>query len=37
MSANVMNNKKNDNLPLSSTLGEKQSDFVGDIYYSPYI
>ena len=33
--ANVINDEKNDNLPLSSTLGKKQSDFVGDIFYSP--
>ena len=33
--ANVISNKKNGNLPISSTLGEKQSDFVGNIYYSP--
>ena len=33
--ANVISNKRNDNLPLTSTLGKKQSDFVGNIYYSP--
>ena len=33
--ANVISDKTNENLPLSSTLGKKQSDFVGNIYYKP--
>ena len=33
--ANVIRDEKNSNLPITSTIGEKQSDFVGNIYYSP--
>ena len=33
--ANVIRDEKNYNLPITSTIGEKQSDFVGNIYYSP--
>ena len=33
--ASVIRSQKNENLPLKSTLGQKQSDIVGNIYYSP--
>ena len=33
--ANVIRDEKNYNIPITSTIGEKQSDFVGNIYYSP--
>lgn len=33
--ANVVRDKSNDNLSINSTLGKKQSDIVGNIYYSP--
>ncbi len=33
--ATVFKDKKNDNLSSTSTLNQKQSDIVGDIYYSP--
>ena len=33
--ANVVRNEKNANLPITSTLGEKQSNFVGNVYYRP--
>ena len=33
--ANVIRDENNSNLPITSTLGKKQSDFVGNIYYSP--
>jgi LPS-assembly protein len=33
--ASVIRNEVNENLPTNSTLGEKQSDIVGGIFYSP--
>ena len=33
--ANVVRDKSNDNISINSTLGKKQSDIVGNIYYSP--
>ena len=33
--ASVFRDAKNDSLSLTSTLGQKQSDIVGDFYYSP--
>ena len=33
--ANVISAKKNDNLPITSSLNKKQSDIVGNVYYAP--
>jgi len=33
--ANVISAKKNNNLPITSSLNKKQSDIVGNVYYSP--
>ncbi len=34
-SATVLRDKRNKNLPIQSTLGEKRSDIVGDLFYTP--